>query len=71
MNTDYGTLTIRGEVAVPLQDDAKSVRYKRTTLATYQVISQAECPRIIDRFCEANNMSRLNLFCEWKYTAHF
>lgn len=71
MNTEYGTLIIRSEVAVPLQDDAKSVRFKRTTLATYQVISQAECPRIIERFCEANNIPRLNLFCEWKFVMHF
>jgi len=71
MNTQHGTLTIRSEIAVPMQDDTKSIMFKRATLATYQVIPKDECAEIIDRFCAANNLSRLNLFCEWKYVAHF
>lgn len=67
MNEQYGTLTIRREVAVPMQYDDQALRYRRATLATYHSVPRSECAGLIERFCEANNVSRVNLFCEWKF----
>lgn len=71
MQKNAGTLTIRREIAVPMQSDARTTKYRLATLAVYQGITQAECPEMIDRFCDANNVSRSHLFCEWKFVTHF
>lgn len=67
MNEQYGTLTIRREVAVPAKYNDQSIKYRHATLATYHTIARGECSELINRFCEANNVSRVNLLCEWKF----
>ena len=66
---DYGTLTIRKEVATPpkhQQGDGRTTRYRLATLATYPAIQRDDCSELIDRFCEANGIARVHLECEWK-----
>lgn len=65
----YGILTIRAEIAVPTQGEGKATKCRLITLATYPEITQAECPAIVERFCNENNIPRMSLFCEWKFAA--
>lgn len=67
MNEQYGTLTIRREVALPVRYNDQAIKYRHATLATYHTIARSECAEMIERFCEANNISRVNLLCEWKF----
>lgn len=67
MNTEYGTLTIRREIFAPCQYGNQN-KDRLATLVTYSSIEQSECEAIIERFCEANKMSRRELFCQWKLT---
>lgn len=65
----YGTLTIRREIAVPSKFEYghEQTRFRLVTLANYHGIERSDCAGVIERFCEANNISRIDLHCQWKF----